>query len=309
MHCVEGTTQLSMQFVDRSTIVGAPDGSVLANMWNTVCALAGGFDVVLNLAYDELPFAGSAGAGRPVAHLVSMASLTDAMDAAIDAVLRNAPTTVAMHTGAQAATFARGATATLVGGGVDVEACRFVERPHADGRVAFVGRISPEKGLVDVARACSLAGRPLHVWGVVQDADEWARALAAVPAGALTHRGFVDPVALRSQIGECAALVMAPKWVEAFGNVAIEAMACGLPVVAYRRGGPTEVVDDGETGFLVAPDDVAGLASALAAVGTIPRRACRTRAEARHSTDAFAERVEAWLAGVLAGAARADFPA
>lgn len=309
MHCVDGSPQASMQLQDRSTVIGVRDGSVLANMWSTVRLLAKNFDVVLNLSYDELPFVRSADVERPVGHLVSMGSLTDAMDAAIDTVLRRAPATVAMHTRAQAATYGRGAAATIVGGGIDVAACRFVERPHADGRVAFVGRVSPEKGLVDAARACALAGRPLHVWGLLQDADEWARALDAMPSGSLTHRGFVDPVSLRSQIGECAALVMAPKWVEAFGNVAVEAMACGLPVVAYRRGGPIEVVDDGETGFLVAADDVAGLADGLARVGTLSRRGCRERADERHSAEAFARRVEAWLAGVLVGAARADFPA
>ncbi|MFM7093104.1 MAG: glycosyltransferase, partial [Actinomycetota bacterium] len=88
-----------------------------------------------------------------------------------------------------------------------------------------------------------------------------------------------------------------------------EAMACGLPVVSYRRGGPSEVVDQGETGFLVAPDDVAALADALGRVGTLSRRACRERAAETHSTEAFAGRVEAWLAGVLVGTARADFPA
>jgi UDP-glucose:tetrahydrobiopterin glucosyltransferase len=309
MHCVDGTAQSSMQLVDRSTVVGTPDGSVLANMWNTVRALAGRFDVVLNLAYDELPFLRALEIDRPVAHLVSMASLNDTMDAAIDTVLRRTPAAVAMHTRAQARTFANGDAATIVGGGVDVDACTFVGHPHADGRVAFVGRVSPEKGLVDVARACGLAGRPLHAWGFLQDPDEWRRAVAAAPAGSLIRRGFVDPDTLRTQIGECAALVMAPKWVEAFGNVVIEAMACGLPVVAYRRGGPAEVIEDAKTGFLVAPDDVEGLALALGRIGTLARRACRERAQEQYSTAAFAQRVEAWLAALVAGTGCADFPA
>jgi len=49
---------------------------------------------------------------------------------------------------------------------------------------------------------------------------------------------------------------MTPRWMEAFGNVAIEALACGVPVIAYRRGGPAEIVQDGQTGFLVEPDSV-----------------------------------------------------
>lgn len=309
MHLVDGMPQASMQFLDRNSVIDAADGSVLTNMWTTVRLLAKRFDVVLNLAYDELPFVGAADVECPVAHLVSMSSLTNAMDSAIETMLRVTPATVAMHTRAQASTYMCGAAATIVGGGIDVHPRNFVERPHVDGRVAFIGRVSPEKGLVDAARACAIVGRPLHVWGLLQDADEWARALGAMPPRALVHRGFVDPDVMRSEIGECAALVMAPKWVEAFGNVAVEAMACGLPVVSYRRGGPIEVVDHGETGFLVEPDDVAGLADALARVGRLSRRACRERADAAHSVEAFARRVEAWLAGVLVGAARADFPA
>jgi len=309
MHCTNGNLQASMQLLDRSTIITADDGSVLANMWTIVRLLAKRFDVVLNLAYDELPYVRAAELECAVAHIVSMGSLTNAMDEAIDTVLRDVPATIAMHTRAQAATYARGAAATIVGGGIDIDTCRFVESPQADGRVAFIGRVSPEKGLVDAARACAIVGKPLHVWGLVQDADEWVRALGAMPPGALVHRGFVEPHVLRSQIGECAALVMAPKWVEAFGNVAVEAMACGLPVVSYRRGGPSEVVDHGETGLLVAPDDVGGLAEAMARVGTLSRRACRERAVERHSAEAFAQRVEAWLAGVLVGTTRADFPA
>ncbi len=309
MHLVDGMRQESMQFLDRTSVIGTGDGSVLANMWTTVRLLAKHFDVVLNLAYDELPFVAAADAGRPVAHLISMSSLSDAMDAAIETMLRVAPETVAMHSRAQAATYVGGVAATIVGGGIDVDSCNFVEQPHVDGRVAFIGRVSAEKGLVDAARACAIACRPLHVWGLVQDVDEWARALDVMPPGAFVHRGFVAPDVLRSQIGECAALVMAPKWVEAFGNVAVEAMACGLPVVSYRRGGPIEVVDHGETGFLVEPDDTAGLADALARVGRLSRRACRERAVEAHSIEAFARRVEAWLAGVLVGPARADFPA
>lgn len=309
MHCVNGTPQVSMQLLERSTVSTTDDGSVLTNMWTEISLLAEGFDVVLNLSYDELPFVRAVDVGRPVAHLVSMASLTDAMDAAIDTTLRSSPASVAMHTRAQAETYARGAAATIVGGGIDFDTCRFAASPQADGRMAFVGRVSPEKGLVDAARACAIAGRPLHVWGLPQDPDEWARALGSMPEGALIHRGFVAPDVMRSQIGECAAIVMASKWVEAFGNVAVEAMACGLPVVSYRRGGPTEVVDDGETGFLVTPDDVAALAEAIARVGTLSRRACHERAVEQHSHGAFAQRVEAWLAGVLVGAVGTDFPA
>lgn len=305
-HGVPGKAQTSVQLVERGEVLASDSGSALSNMWDYVGEHCTNFDVVLNLAYDELPFRGSFDLARPVAHLVSMGSLTDAMDRVIDEVLRIAPWTVAMHSVAQSVTFLRGTSATIVGSGVDVNDCTFVERPHPDGRVAFVGRISAEKGLRDAVDACVATGRPLHVWGYRQDETTWNDAVAGAPAGSVTYRGFLPPATLRSQIGECSALVMSPKWTEAFGNVAIEALACGLPVVAYRRGGPAEIVVDGESGFLVAPDDVDALAAGLGRVSAVSRRACRQRAETAFSTAAFAHRIEAWLDGVQGRSGRVE---
>jgi UDP-glucose:tetrahydrobiopterin glucosyltransferase len=87
--------------------------------------------------------------------------------------------------------------------------------------------------------------------------------------------------------------------------VAVEAMACGVPVVAYRRGGPSEIVVDGETGFLVEPDDIGGLVDAVARIDSIDRLMCRQRVDERYSTAALAERIDTWLADVVAVAERA----
>ena len=93
----------------------------------------------------------------------------------------------------------------------------------------------------------------------------------------------------------CRVFINTPRWNEAFGNVVVEAMACGVPVVAYRRGGPAELVEPGLTGVLVPPDDPSALVAALPEALAIDRRACRSRAEERFGLGAFAERVERWL--------------
>jgi len=79
-----------------------------------------------------------------------------------------------------------------------------------------------------------------------------------------------------------AAAVLCPsRWDEPFGMAAADAQACGTPVVAFRRGGLAEIIVDGVTGFLVAPDDIQAAADCVRKTAQISRAACRDHA-ARH---------------------------
>lgn len=104
---------------------------------------------------------------------------------------------------------------------------------------------------------------------------------------------------MQQQLRCCKALLMTPRWVEAFGNVAIEALACGVPIIAYRRGGPAEIVIDGKTGFLVEPDSVKGLVSAIARLPEIDRYNCRQSAETDYSLEALGDRFEHWFRKII----------
>jgi UDP-glucose:tetrahydrobiopterin glucosyltransferase len=70
-------------------------------------------------------------------------------------------------------------------------------------------------------------------------------------------------------------------------------------VIAYRRGGPAEIVVDGETGFLVEPDSIDGLVAAVGRISELDRVECRQRVEEQYSIAAFAGRVEQWLDAVI----------
>jgi UDP-glucose:tetrahydrobiopterin glucosyltransferase len=96
-------------------------------------------------------------------------------------------------------------------------------------------------------------------------------------------------------------MLMTPRWVEAFGNVAIEALACGVPVIAYRRGGPAEIIADGKTGFLVEPDSVDGLVGAIDRLDEIDRSNCRHAAETLFSQAAWGDLVEGWFYRLVGG--------
>jgi UDP-glucose:tetrahydrobiopterin glucosyltransferase len=131
--------------------------------------------------------------------------------------------------------------------------------------------------------------------GKIQDLAYWQKIQADYPTADLEYLGFLDTAAMQAVVGTCQALIMTPRWIEAFGNVAIEALACGVPVISYARGGPTEIVRDGQTGFLVEPDSVSGLIAAIHKLSSLDRQACRQQAEQEYSLVAWGEQFEQWF--------------
>ena len=294
-----GAPQISAQHQGRGAPITLSADGLLPRFWRRVLqeGPAAGFDAVLNLAYDWLPLWLTATAPLPLFHLVSMGSVSEAMDAVIAEVAAWDQRRLAFHTQVQAADFPLPQPAVVVGNGFDLQAYRFCADPEP--RLGWVGRVAPEKGLEDAAAAAAQLGLPLAVWGLVEDQAYAAAVAASVPAGTLDWRGFLPTAELQAQLGSCRALLNTPKWNEAYGNVVVEALACGVPVVAYRRGGPGELVQSGLNGLLVPPDDVAALAAAVQQVEQIDRAACRRWVEANASRAVLAERIEAWVCSGL----------
>ena len=301
LHQILGTLQPSSHGDHRDTPVCISADSVIAAMCEWARMHQDQFDVILNLAYDWLPYHLTPYfTETPLAHLVSMATLSDAMDDAIYRAAALRPHNVAMHSQAQADTFSTLAgRVPVIGSGIALERYDLHITADEPRYLGFIGRISPEKGLDDVVSAAEASGLPLKVWGLMQDQSLWDGVVAAHPSARVSYDGFLPTDDLQEAIGGCAAIVMAPKWVEAFGNVAIEAMATGVPLISYRRGGPAEIIVDGKTGFLVEPDDVDGLVAAIGRIDELDRVACRQRVEEQYSIPALAERVEQWLDSVV----------
>ena len=168
-------------------------------------------------------------------------------------------------------------------------------RPPGLRRVAAVGRLVARKGVADVITALAeLPDTELVVVGGPDagglDADPEARRLLAVADDA----GVADRVHLRGRLGRdglpavlrSADVVACVPWYEPFGLVAIEAMACGVPVVAAAVGGLCDTVVDGVTGLHVPPRDPGAVAAAL-------RRILDHADLARRLGDAGAERARA----------------
>jgi glycosyltransferase involved in cell wall biosynthesis len=145
--------------------------------------------------------------------------------------------------------------------------------PRGAVRVGMAGRCVPEKGFdIFLEAAARLAAERVEfeVWGVDADPAEGTYAheirsrLCAVPDH-VRHRIHIQP--FRPDIGDffrlCDIVVVPSRFAEPFGRMAIEAMACGRPVVAAAHGGLTEIITDGVNGRLFAPGDAAALAAVV----------------------------------------------
>lgn len=146
--------------------------------------------------------------------------------------------------------------------------------------LAYGGRFIPEKGVEDALSASETLNIPLHLATSENylDTPYYKDNLAArVKNSLFTFTGFLSAKAKNDWLKRARALLFPIKWEEPFGIVMIEAMACGTPVIAYRRGSVPEVVKDGITGFIV--DDIGGMVNAIRRIGQIDRSACRKHVE------------------------------
>ena len=297
---IPGQVQIVAQSQERTAPTTMPGDAVLANMWDYARQVQCEYDLIVNFAYDWLPFYLTPFFNCPIAHFVSMGSLSETMDRVIAQVAVHFGT-VGFYTRSQAMTFPSvpecGKPLHCLGSGVDLSLYQFSSQPQP--WLAWLGRIAPEKGLEDAVAAAQFAGIPLKIMGKMQDQGYWQQICQDYPDAPVEYLGFLPTVELQRVVGQCRALLMTPRWVEAFGNVAIEALACGVPVIAYRLGGPAEIVQDGKTGFLVEPNSVAGLVEAIARLDEIDRSICRQVAESEYSLAALGDRFEQWFQNIL----------
>src|SRR5207302_10729123 len=132
--------------------------------------------------------------------------------------------------------------------GIDTKA--FSLHPEPGGYLLFFGRIHPDKGAAEAIEVAERAGMPLMIAGIVQDQGYFDEQVAPrIDGDRVRFIGAVGPSERAGLLGAAHALLHLISFDEPFGYSVVEAMACGTPVIAFRRGSMPELIDDGITGF------------------------------------------------------------
>ena len=161
--------------------------------------------------------------------------------------------------------------------------------PQPQQYLAFLGRISPEKRPDHAIEVAKRTGIPLRMAAKVDPADLQYYLTEIEPL--LDHPliefiGEISDEEKDNFLGNALALVCPYDWPEPFGLVLIEALACGTPVLAYRRGAIPEIIDNGVTGFV--SENLSEMAEAVGRLSEIDRRRCRDAFEERFTADRMA---------------------
>jgi glycosyltransferase involved in cell wall biosynthesis len=222
-------------------------------------------------------------AGTPVVHTLHGRLDVPGLGDALAAYPRNPLVSISDRQRAPVAALALNWRAT-VHHGLDVDAIPVAPSGGQGGYLAFLGRMSPEKGPALAIAVAHEVGIPLRMAAKTDalDRDYYERELRPLIDGTFVqYVGEIGDDEKWKFLGEALCLLFPIDWPEPFGLAMIEALACGTPVVARPVGSVPEIIADGETGWL--GDGVAELAAGVRRVERLDRARCRTVARERFS--------------------------
>ena len=191
--------------------------------------------------------------------------------------------------------------AATVYNGIDTSQYPFHAQPDESPYLAFVGRISPEKGAHHAIAIARQAGWKLKMAGKVDPVDVGyyeSEIKPLIDGQQIEYLGEVTHNEKTALLGGAVATLFPITWREPFGLVMVESMATGTPVIAMRMGSTTEVIRHGQTGFLC--DRLEDYPAAIARAGSLDRMVCREHVLTHFSVKQMVDGYEAVYRQVMA---------
>jgi UDP-glucose:tetrahydrobiopterin glucosyltransferase len=256
------------------------------------------FDLVHANAFDWPCFTCSALIDAlPVIHTVHLPAITPEINEALRVLHRQGhPQTLITVSHACARTYADYTPFDqIIYDGLDLDTIPFVAHVASDAPLLFAGRITPEKGVEAAIEIAERARARLLIAGGVYDHRYYEERIVPLLKWAgerVTYLGHLEHQALWQVMGQARGLLFPIQWDEPFGLAAIEAMAAGTPVIAFKRGAAEEIIRHGETGFLVDAGDCARAAALVDDLPSLSRAACRAHIARNFSFESMLDAYE-----------------
>jgi glycosyltransferase involved in cell wall biosynthesis len=186
--------------------------------------------------------------------------------------------------------------AATVYNGIDIKNFKFNQKPK-DYFVA-AGRFVPEKGIDLAILAARKAKIKLKLAGGPAKGEYWEKKIKPFLGKNIEYVGMLDYSKIGDFYGKAKGLLYPHRWQEPFGLIFIEAMACGTPVIAFKRGSAPEIIKDGKTGFLVKNLDE--MVRKIKEIEKIDRKECRRLVEEKFTIERMVENYEKVFYQILA---------
>ncbi len=277
----ESTCPVPRRWLDEGAV--EPMGSGTAEAAHVLAAYTAMAEERVDVVHDHTalgPLLGRTVTTEPVVVTTSHLGYTPDVLRLLEATARVVPVVAISHAQAAAAPGVR--FTRVIHHGVDLE--RYRRGDGDGGYLAFLGRMSPDKGPDRAIEAARRAGLPLRMCAKMRSADEvefFEERVRPLLGGDVEYAGELDDAGRVELLRGAVALLDPIRWAEPFGLVMVEALACGTPVLVAPLGAAPEIVEDGVTGFLCADDDA--FVAAIGRLSSIDRSACRAAAEERFS--------------------------
>ena len=172
--------------------------------------------------------------------------------------------------------------------GIDIDTFPFSR--NSGDYLLFVGRLHPEKGVAEAVKVAQRSNEKLLIIGPPVTGKYWEKLVAPYLNEKIKYLGYVPYKKLFPYYQKAKAILVPIQWEEPFGLVMIEAMACGTPIIAFRRGSVPEVVVNNKTGFIV--DTIDEMVAAVKKIDKINRADCRRHVEKNFTIEHMVDRYE-----------------